>query len=49
MSLTTDEIIMKCNEKITSYKVPKILYVSEELPWTLVGKIDKKVLLKRNK
>ncbi len=45
MSLTTDEIILKCKEKITSYKVPKIIYVLDELPRTLVGKIDKKVLL----
>ena len=44
--LTNEQIIIKCKEKITPYKIPKIIYVVDELPRTLVGKIDKKILLK---
>ncbi|MHA2218678.1 MAG: AMP-binding enzyme, partial [Candidatus Hodarchaeales archaeon] len=34
-------------EKLAPYEVPKIIELREELPLTLVGKVDKKLL--RNK
>jgi long-chain acyl-CoA synthetase len=43
--MTENEIILHLKKKLTSYKVPRhIVIVKEDLPKTLVGKIDKKVL-----
>jgi long-chain acyl-CoA synthetase len=42
------EIRHKCKEKLASYKVPRHIIIAEELPKTLVGKIDKTTLLKRH-
>ena len=33
-------------EKLSPYKVPKIIELRKELPLTLVGKVDKKLLRK---
>lgn len=41
MSITEQEIIKKCRDKLTSYKVPRQIFIINELPKTLVGKIDK--------
>ncbi len=43
-SLTEDEIINFCRERLAVYKVPKIIEFRNELPLTLVGKVDKKAL-----
>ncbi len=43
-SLTEGEIIKFCRERLAVYKIPKIVEFRNELPLTLVGKIDKKLL-----
>ena len=43
-SLTDAEIINFCKERLAVYKVPKIIEFRDELPLTLVGKVDKKAL-----
>ncbi len=43
-SLTEAEIISFCRERLAVYKVPKIIEFRNELPLTLVGKVDKKAL-----
>ncbi|MEM0139983.1 MAG: long-chain fatty acid--CoA ligase [Ferroplasma sp.] len=48
-SLTEEEIINFCRERLAVYKVPKIVEFKKELPLTLVGKIDKKQLREDNK
>ncbi len=45
-SLTEEEIIKFCKERLAVYKVPKIVEFRNELPLTLVGKVDKKLLRK---
>ena len=42
--LTKDEIIAHCRERLTSYKVPKIVEFVQELPKTNVGKILRREL-----
>ena len=43
--LTRDEIRAHCRKNLTKYKMPKTITIVEELPKTLVGKIDKKALV----
>jgi long-chain acyl-CoA synthetase len=43
-TLTEEEIIKYCKEKLAKYKVPKIIEFRDNLPLTTVGKIDKKAL-----
>ena len=35
-------------DKLAPYEVPKIIELREELPLTLVGKVDKKLLRKND-
>ncbi len=42
------EIVAFAKEKLSPYEVPKRIHVLDELPLTAVGKVDKKVLRKRN-
>ena len=46
-SLTKDDIIEHCRERLTSYKVPKIVVFVKELPKTNVGKILRRELRKK--
>lgn len=46
-TLPTTEIILHCRKLLSKYKVPHNIYILPELPKTLVGKVDKKVLLER--
>ncbi|MCX8514125.1 MAG: AMP-binding protein [Burkholderiales bacterium] len=46
LSLTSEEIIKKCKNVMAGYKVPKQIHVLDDLPKTLVGKIDKVALTK---
>ena len=46
-SLTKDDIIAHCRERLTSYKVPKIVEFVQELPKTNVGKILRRELRKK--
>ena len=43
-SLSEEEVIRHCREKLTSYKVPKIVEFKTELPKTNVGKILRREL-----
>ena len=43
-SLTEEEVKKYCREKLSVYKIPKIIEFWDSLPLTLVGKIDKKAL-----
>lgn len=43
-SLTNDEVINFCKEKLAAYKVPKIIEFMDELPKSAVGKILRKEL-----
>ncbi|MBB6450878.1 long-chain acyl-CoA synthetase [Geomicrobium halophilum] len=42
---TEDEVIEFCQENLSSYKVPKLIYFVEELPKSAVGKILKRELV----
>lgn len=44
----TEELKLFCSKKLGGYKVPKAFTIVEELPKTIVGKIDKKMLQKIN-
>lgn len=46
-SIKESEIIYKCRKDIAGYKVPKHIYIADELPKTLIGKIDKVELRKK--
>ncbi|UCE13484.1 MAG: AMP-binding protein [Candidatus Heimdallarchaeota archaeon] len=43
-----EEIIDWVKEKVAPYEVPKIVEIRDELPLTLVGKVDKKLLRNEN-
>ncbi len=45
-SMQESEIIKACGEKLTRYKVPRHIRIVEDLPKTLVGKVDKAALIK---
>jgi len=42
--VTEDEIIAFCKEKLTAYKIPKLIEFRKELPKSAVGKVLRKVL-----
>ena len=46
-TLTEQEVIDYCKERLTPYKVPKIVEFIDQLPVTPVGKPDRKVLRNR--
>ncbi len=43
-TVTEDEVIAFCKEKLTAYKVPKLVEFRKELPKSAVGKVLRKVL-----
>lgn len=43
-----EDIISFAKEKCAPYEVPKIIEITEELPLTAVGKVDKKILRKKS-
>jgi long-chain acyl-CoA synthetase len=43
-TLKPDEIIQRCKKELAAYKVPHYIYIRDNFPKTLVGKIDKKIL-----
>ena len=47
LHLQENEIIKQCKKKLTRYKVPRHIHIVDELPKTLVGKIDKAALAKK--
>lgn len=46
-SLTKEDVIKHCRERLTSYKIPKIVEFVSELPKTNVGKILRRELRKK--
>jgi len=43
-TLTEEEIIAHCKERLAAYKVPRMVEFRDELPKTMVGKVLRKVL-----
>lgn len=43
-TLTVQELMTHCREKLANYKVPKLFELREELPKTLVGKVLRRML-----
>lgn len=43
-----EDIMLYAQKKLAPYEIPKIIELMEEMPLTPVGKIDKKVLRRRN-
>jgi long-chain acyl-CoA synthetase len=43
-TLTEEEVIAHCKEKLAAYKVPRLVEFREELPKTMVGKVLRKEL-----
>lgn len=41
---TTDDLMAYCSENLAKYKVPKAIFLEDNIPKTTVGKIDKKAL-----
>jgi long-chain acyl-CoA synthetase len=46
-TLTEEEVKEYCRQKLSVYKIPKIIEFRDSLPLTQVGKIDKKALRKQ--
>jgi len=44
-SLTEEEILSFCKDKLTNYKLPKIIVFRDELPKSNVGKILRRKLV----
>jgi len=38
------ELMEHCRENLAPYKVPKVIEITEAIPLTAVGKVDKKAL-----
>ena len=47
-NITDKEILKYCSEKLEPFMVPKYIEFIDQLPKSINGKIDKKVLLARN-
>jgi long-chain acyl-CoA synthetase len=43
-TVTEQEVIDYCKERLTPYKVPRLVEVIQDLPLTAIGKVDRKVL-----
>jgi long-chain acyl-CoA synthetase len=43
-TLTEEEVIAHCKEKLAAYKVPRLVEFRQELPKTMVGKVLRKEL-----
>lgn len=41
---SADELMAYCTENLAKYKVPKTIFIGDDIPKTTVGKIDKKAL-----
>ena len=46
-SLTADEVIAHCRERLSAYKVPRFVEFIDDLPLTAIGKPDRKALRQR--
>lgn len=44
-TFTEEDMLAYCKTKVGSYKIPKRIFIVEQLPKTHVGKIDKKTLI----
>ncbi len=47
-TLTADELSIFCREKLANYKVPKTIFIRDELPMLPIGKLDRRELKKRS-
>ncbi len=48
-SLTADEVIQFCREKLAAYKAPKIVEFIDALPKSAIGKIPRREIKEMNK
>ncbi len=48
-SLTADEVIQFCREKLAAYKAPKIVEFIDALPKSAIGKILRREIKEMNK
>jgi acyl-CoA synthetase (AMP-forming)/AMP-acid ligase II len=44
VTCSTDDLLAYCTENLAKYKVPKSIFIGDDIPKTTVGKIDKKAL-----
>jgi long-chain acyl-CoA synthetase len=44
VTCSTGDLLAYCTENLAKYKVPKSIFISDDIPKTTVGKIDKKAL-----
>ncbi|MFT5485636.1 MAG: long-chain acyl-CoA synthetase [Paracoccaceae bacterium] len=44
VTCSTDDLMDYCTENLAKYKVPKNIFIGDDIPKTTVGKIDKKAL-----
>ena len=42
--VTADDLATFCREQLTNYKVPKAMFIREELPMLPIGKLDRRTL-----
>jgi len=47
-SVTNDELACFCREQLANYKVPKAIFIRDELPMLPIGKLDRRALKKRS-
>ena len=48
MTVTDDELAGFCREQLANYKVPKTIFIRDELPMLPIGKLDRRALRKRS-
>lgn len=48
-SLTAEEVILYCKDKLASFKVPKMVEFCDSLPKSNIGKVLKRVLIEQSK
>lgn len=48
LTVTDDELTAFCREQLANYKVPKAIFIRDELPVLPIGKLDRRALKKRS-
>jgi len=48
IEVTAEEILEFCKERLANYKVPKKIYIQEDLPTLPIGKLDRRALKERS-
>ncbi len=45
---TETELLSFCRDQLANYKVPKLIFIRDELPMLLIGKLDRQALRKQS-